>query len=89
MKQKLKKEKTHLPPSSEVIQNGFKIQTEFRFNNDGKKEKIVRIYKREQRMILTSVIKRRLWKKFGDSIHDKNGPNPANTFLGEDVCLLK
>ena len=77
--------KKHLPPSSEIIQNDHKIITEYRYNDDDKLEKVVRTYKIERRVVSKSVAVRKLWKKYGESSKDKPGPNPANTFVGEEV----
>ncbi len=75
----------HLPLSTVIFKNGLKIVTSYRRNENNKVEKVVRIYKTEQRKVLKAVAARRLWKKFGDSALDKSGPSPTNTFIGEEV----
>ncbi|XP_065215064.1 eukaryotic translation initiation factor 3 subunit G-1-like [Planococcus citri] len=79
--------KKHLPPSSEIIQNDHKIITEYRYNEDDKLEKVVRTFKIERRVVSKSVAARKLWKKYGESSNDKPGPNPSNTFVGEEVQM--
>lgn len=44
-------ERGGLPPSTEVKENGFKIVTEYKHNEDDKKVKIVRTYKIEKRIV--------------------------------------
>jgi len=76
-----------LPPPTEVRENGFKIMTEYKYNEDDKKVKIVRTYKIEKRIVSKSIALRKTWSKFGESIDDKPGPDPATTIVGEDVYM--
>lgn len=76
-----------LPPPTEVFENGTKIVTEYKYNDDDKKVKIIRTYKIEKRVVSKSIAMRKTWKKFGNSANDKPGPNPGTTFAGEEVYL--
>ncbi|XP_019869733.1 eukaryotic translation initiation factor 3 subunit G [Aethina tumida] len=76
-----------LPPPSVVHENGFKIVTEYKINEDNQKVKIVRTYKIERRLMSKTVAARKMWKKFGDSTNDGPGPNPASTTVGEEVFM--
>ncbi|XP_044742689.1 eukaryotic translation initiation factor 3 subunit G-like isoform X2 [Chrysoperla carnea] len=76
-----------LPPPTEVFENGFKIITEYKINDDGKKEKIVRTYKIEKRIVSKSIAARKTLAKFGESAKDKPGPNPQTTIVAEDVYM--
>lgn len=76
-----------LPPSTETFENGFKIITEYKLNEDGKKVKVVQTYKIENRIVSKSIAERKAWAKFGDSADDRPGPNPATTLTGEDVFI--
>ncbi|XP_011301183.1 eukaryotic translation initiation factor 3 subunit G [Fopius arisanus] len=76
-----------LPASTEVYENGFKVLTEFKYNDDNKKVKVVRTYKIEKRIVSKTIAVRKNWAKFGDSADDRPGPNPATTIGAEDVFM--
>jgi len=76
-----------LPPPTEEIQNGFKIITEYKYNDDGKKVKVVRTFKIERMVVSKTIALRKTWSKFGQSKNDKPGPNPATTVVAEDVYM--
>ncbi|XP_054274862.1 eukaryotic translation initiation factor 3 subunit G-like [Macrosteles quadrilineatus] len=76
-----------LPPPTETIQNGYKIITEYKYNDDNKKVKIVRQYRIERRVVSKTIAQRKALKKFGAAANDKPGPDPATTFFGEDVYM--
>lgn len=60
-----------LPPPTEVVENGLKIVTEYKFNKDDKKVKVVRTYRITKQVVSKSIAQRKIWKKFGDSASDK------------------
>jgi len=67
---------------------GIKVITEFKFNEDGKKVKIVRTFKIEKRKVAKSIATRKSsWKKFGASKNDKPGPDPATTIPSEEIYM--
>lgn len=76
-----------LPPPIEEIENGFKIITEYKYNDDDKKIKVVRSFKIERMIVSKTIALRKTWSKFGQSKNDKAGPNPATTVVAEDVYM--
>lgn len=76
-----------LPPPTEVNENGTKIVTEYKLNNDDKKLKVVRTYKITKHVVPKSIARRKTLTKFGDSITDKPGPNSHTTVVSEDVYM--
>jgi len=63
-----------LPAPTEKVIGDTKILTEYTFNDDGKKTKIVRTFKIEKKMVQQSIAQRKKWKKFGMSSKDRPGP---------------
>lgn len=76
-----------LPPPTETFENGLKVLTEYKYNDDNKKTKTVRTYKISKQTVPKSAAKRKTWAKFGDSFGDKAGPNPHTTMVSEDVNM--
>lgn len=76
-----------LPPPTETFENGLKVLTEYKYNNDNKKTKTVRTYKISKQTVPKCAAKRKTWAKFGDSASDKAGPNPHTTMVSEDVNM--
>ncbi|XP_011499205.1 PREDICTED: eukaryotic translation initiation factor 3 subunit G-like [Ceratosolen solmsi marchali] len=76
-----------LPPPTVVYENDFKIMTEYKLNDDNKKVKVVRTYKIERRTVSKTIAVRKNWSKYGDSLDDGPGPNPATTVIAEDVFM--
>lgn len=77
-----------LPPPTETIDaQGNKILTEYKFNKDDKKVKVVRTYKVTRHVVSKSVARRKKLAKFGDSSKDPDGPNPHTTFVSEDINM--
>ena len=76
-----------LPPPTVVYENDLKIMTEYKLNDDDKKVKVVRTYKIEKRKVPKSIATRKAWPKYGDSVDDGPGPNPATTVIAEDVFM--
>lgn len=77
-----------LPPPTEIIDStGQKIVTEFKYNKDDKKTKVVRTYKITKHVVSKSIARRKTLPKFGDSISDKPGPNAHTTMVSEDVNM--
>ncbi|XP_017144393.1 eukaryotic translation initiation factor 3 subunit G-2 [Drosophila miranda] len=77
-----------LPPSKEYTQGNLKFVTEYKYNEDGKKVKVVRTYKIEKQTVPKVVARRRNWSKFGDSLLDKPGPCSQTTMVAEEVHMV-
>lgn len=76
-----------LPPPTEIIENGQKVVTEYKYNKDDKKVKVVRTYKITRLVVPKSIARRKNLAKFGDSTNDKPGPNPGTTMVSEDTYM--
>ncbi|CAD5212971.1 unnamed protein product [Bursaphelenchus okinawaensis] len=55
---------------------------------NGKTYKVKQTYQTVTRQVPRIVAERRKWKKFGKSANDGPGPNPATTFVAEEVKLV-
>jgi len=77
-----------LPPPSQEINGNIKKLIEYKYNEDGKKTKVTRVYKMETRKVSKSIAVRKAWKKFGNATRDNpNGPDSSTTYIGDDVYL--
>lgn len=76
-----------LPATTEIVENGHKYVTEYKYNADDKKTKVVRTYKITKQVVPKTIAARKNWTKFGDSENDKPGPNSHTTIISEDVYL--
>lgn len=76
-----------LPPSKEYMEGDYKHVTEYKFNEEGKKIKVVRTFKIEKKIVSRAVAKRRNWVKFGDSKQDKPGPNSYTTKVADEILM--
>lgn len=76
-----------LPPPTEVYEKNLKIVTEYKKNDENKNLKCVRTYKISKHIVPKTVAKRKTWEKFGDSEHDKPGPNSHTTMVSEDIFM--
>ncbi|KAI8925874.1 eukaryotic translation initiation factor 3 subunit G-domain-containing protein [Entophlyctis helioformis] len=79
-----------LPPTKTVVEaDGTKVVTEYMFNDDGKKVKVVKRIR--TKLIKTTVNKavaeRKKWAKFGESAGLPPGPDTNATSLGEKVLM--
>ncbi|XP_068205130.1 eukaryotic translation initiation factor 3 subunit G-like isoform X2 [Palaemon carinicauda] len=76
-----------LPAPVEKSDKNSKTITEYAFNEEGKKIKIVSNYRIEKVRVARTIAKRKTWAKYGLSKTDKPGPNPATTINAEDVFM--
>lgn len=77
----------NLPPPTESHEKGLKIVTEYKYDKDDKKVKVVRTYKILKQKVSKSVARRKLLPKFGDSQDDKPGPSPQTTMVGDEIQM--
>jgi translation initiation factor 3 subunit G len=78
-----------LPPPHEEFdeKKNIKTITEYKFNDEGKKVRVVKVYKLETKRVPKSIARRKTWRKFGAAASDPPGPNPSNTIISEDVYM--
>jgi len=76
-----------LPPRHETIKDGLKTVTEYRFDDDDRRVKVVTQYKIVNKKVPKEVAMRKKWKKFGQAKDDPPGPNTANTTIGEEIKM--
>ena len=76
-----------LPPPVTKIEGNNKTITEYSYNDDDKKIKIVSYFKIEKHRVSKSIAQRKAWKKYGLSSRDPAGPNTATTITGEDINM--
>lgn len=74
-------------PTETTDSSGQKVVTEYKYNKDDKKTKVVRTYKITKHIVSKSIARRKTLAKFGDSETDKPGPNAHTTMVGEDVNM--
>lgn len=75
------------PPTEEIDEHGVKTITEYKFNKDDKRVKVVRTYKTQKLVVSKSIARRRALPKFGDSEKEEPGPNSHTTFVSEDINM--
>jgi len=76
-----------LPAPVEKLDGNIKTVTEYSYNDDKKKIKIISHYRIEKHRVNKTIAERKLWKKFGLSENDKPGPNPATTITSEEIYM--
>jgi len=78
-----------LPPPTETVEKDIKKLIEFRINEDGKKEKVTKVYQLQTVKVSKSIAKRKAWQKFGLAVKDNpHGPDSSTTYVGDDVYLV-
>ena len=64
-----------------------RTETEIKMNDQGQKVQITRKIKIKTIKVSPQVLERREWKKFGDCLNLKKGPDSKSTTIGEAVFL--
>lgn len=83
----------NLPKISETIDGNTKTVVEYSVNESGKIVKTTKIYRIERRRVSKGILRRKMWKKFGDAEDDRGkgkngeGPDPATTLIADEVFL--
>lgn len=72
----------------EVINGNIKIVIEYKIDEDGKKFKIVCIFRIEIWKVLKVVVRRKNWKKFGNLEFDFFGFNVVIIIVSDDVFMM-
>lgn len=78
-----------LPPPVEEFdkEKGLKIVTEYRYDSNDKKTKVVRTLKVEKKLVSKGIALRKHLAKYGKSANDKPGPQSNTTIIGEEVHI--
>lgn len=78
-----------LPPPVEEFdkEKGLKTVTEYRYDSNDKKTKVVRTLKVEKKLVSKGIALRKNLKKYGKSSNDKPGPQSNTTIIGEEVHI--
>lgn len=79
----------NLPPPVEEFdkEKNLKTITEYRYDSNDKKVKVVRTLKVEKKLVSKGIASRKTWKKYGKSASDKPGPQSNTTIIGEEVHI--
>lgn len=78
-----------LPPPHEDYDDVKKLKTvtEYKYNDEGKKVRVVKTYRIDNIKVSKSIARRKTWKKYGAAANDGPGPNPANTIASEEIYM--
>jgi len=78
-----------LPPPSEKVEKDIKTIIEFKYNEDGKRVKVTKVYQLQTHKVSKTIATRKAWKKFGLAVKDNpHGPDSSTTYVGEEVYLV-
>jgi len=76
------------PVVHHAAKEGERVVTEIRVDPDtGKKQKVLRTFKIEKKLVSKNAIERRKWAKYGQSTRDGPGINPATTAVADEVMM--